>query len=205
MRLTAKPPDRPGRGFLSVLRGCPRKAHKPRTAPHLQHLVRASAPGQVWAIDFQFDSDWKGRVLKVCHVIDEFTRQHLALHVERRMGAVDVIEMLDLAVLTHGAPQVLRADNGPEFIAAAVGRWASEHDTFQAFIPPGQPWLGGFVESLHNRMRDELLEDNMFNGPDHARALIGAWSQRYNEEHPHSALGWFSPNQYARQWAQHHQ
>ena len=105
-----------------------RKAHKPRTAPHLQHLVRASAPGQVWAIDVQFDSDWKGRVLKVCHVIDEFTRQHLA-------------------VLPHGAPQVLRADNGPEFIAAAVGRWASEHDTLQALIPPGQPWLGGFVES----------------------------------------------------------
>ena len=72
----------------------------------------------MWAIDFQFDSDWKGRVLKVCIVVDEFTRQHLALRVERRMGAVDVIEMLDLAVLTHGAPQVLRADNGLEFIAA---------------------------------------------------------------------------------------
>ena len=182
-----------------------RKAHKPRTAPHLQRLVRASAPGQVWAIDFQFDSDWKGRVLKVCIVVDEFTRQHLALRVERRMGAVDVIEMLDLAVLTHGAPQVLRADNGPEFIAAAQARWASEHDTLQAFIPPGQPWLGGFVESLHNRMRDELLEDNMFEDLDHARALISAWSRRYNEEYPHSALGWLSPNQYARQWAQHHQ
>ena len=182
----------------------PRKAPKPRTAPHLQRLVEASAPGQVWAIDFQFDSDWKGRVFKVFNVIDEFTRQHLAFRVERRMGAADVIEMLDLAVLTHGAPQVLRADNGPEFIAGALGCWASEHDTLQAFIPPGQPWLGGFVESLHNRMRDELLEDNMFEDLNHARALIGAWSQRYNEEHPHSALGWLSPNQYARQWAQHH-
>ena len=102
----------------------------------------------MWAIDFQFDSDWKGRLFKVCNVIDEFTRQHLAFRVERRMGSADVIEMLDLAVLTHGAPQVLHADNGPELIAAAVGRWASEHDTLQAFIPPGQPWLGGFVESL---------------------------------------------------------
>lgn len=143
--------------------------------------------------------------MKVCHVIDEFTRQHLAVRVERRMGAADVIDMHDLAVLTHGAPQVLRADNGPEFIAAAVGHWASEHDTLQALIPPGQPWLGGFVESLHNRMRDELLEDNMFEDLSHARALITAWSRRYNEEHPHSALGWLSPNQYARQWAQHHQ
>ena len=187
------------------MRGCPRKAHKPRTAPRLQRLVKASAPGQVWAIDFQFDSDWRGRVLKVCIVVDEFTRQHLALRVERRMGAVDVIEMLDLAVLTHGAPQVLRADNGLEFIAAGVGRWDSEHDTLQAFIPPGQPWHNGFVESLHNRMRDELLEDNMFEDLDHARALISAWSRRYNEERPHSAPGWLSPNQYARQWAQHHQ
>ena len=187
------------------LRVRPRKAPKPRTAPRLQPLVTANAPGQVWAIDFQFDSDWKGRVFKVCHVIDEFTRQHLAVRVERRMGAADVIDMHDLAVLTHGAPQVLRADNGPEFIAAAVGRWASEHDTLQALIPPGQPWHNGFVESLHNRMRDELLEDNMLNGLDHARALIGAWSQRYNEEHPHSAVGWLSHNQYARQWAQHHQ
>ena len=93
----------------------------------------------MWATDFQFDSDWKGRVFKVCNVIDEFTRQHLALRVEWRMGAVDVIEMRDLAALACGAPQVLRADNGPEFIAAAVGRWVSEHDTLQAFIPPGQP------------------------------------------------------------------
>ena len=85
------------------VRAC--KAHKPRTAPHLQHLVRASAPGQVWAIVFQFDSDWKGRVLKVCHVIDEFTRQHLAFRVARCMGAVDVIDMRDLAVLAHGAPR----------------------------------------------------------------------------------------------------
>ncbi len=79
----------------------------------------------MWAIDFQFDSDWKGRVFKVCNIIDEFTRQHLAFCVERRMGADNVIEMLDLAVPAHGAPQMLRADNGPEFIAAAMGRWAN--------------------------------------------------------------------------------
>ena len=70
---------------------------------------------------------------------------------------------------------------------------------------PGQPWHNGFVESLHNRMRDELLEDNMFEDLGHARTLIAVWSRRYNEEHPHSGLGWLSPNQYARQWAQHHQ
>ena len=87
------------------LRVRPRKAPKPRTVPRLQRLVKASAPGQVWAIDFQFDSDWKGRVFKVCNLIDEFTRQHLAFRVERRMGAADVIEMLDLAALTMEHPR----------------------------------------------------------------------------------------------------
>ena len=83
--------------------------------------------------------------MKVCHVIDEFTRQHLAVRVERRMGAADVIDMHDRAVLTHGAPQVLRADNGPEFIAAAQARWASEHDTLQAFIPrASRGWAGSW-------------------------------------------------------------
>ena len=104
-----------------------------------------------------------------------------------------MIDMRDLAVLAHGASQVLRADNGPEVIAAVVGCRASEHDTLHAFIPPGQPRLGGFVESLHNRMRDELLGDNMFDGLDHARTLIAAWSRRYNEEHPHSVLGGSHP------------
>lgn len=158
----------------------------------------------MWAIDFQFDSDRKGRVFKVCNIIDEFTRQHLAFRVERRMGADNVIEMLDLAVPAHGAPQMLRADNGPEFIAAAVGRWASEHDTLQAFIPPGQPWHNGFVDSLHNRMRDELLEDKCSMGST-MPAPSSSPRRAVTIKTPHSALGWLSPNQYARQWTQNHQ
>ena len=85
-------------------------------------------------------------------------------------------------------PRFLRADNGPEFIAAAVGCWASEHDTLQAFIPPGQPWHNGFVESLHNRMRDEILEDNMFEGVDHARTLMAHWRAYWLGENQPSAL-----------------
>lgn len=102
----------------------------------------------MWAIDVQFDSDWKGRVLKVCHVIDEFTRQHLAVRVERRMGAADVIDMHDLAVLTHGAPQVLRADNGPEFIAAAQARWASEHDRHTPSTHTPGPAVAGRIRGV---------------------------------------------------------
>ena len=141
----------------------------------------------------------KGRVFKVCHAIGEFTRQHLAFRVERRMGAVDVIEMLDLAVLAHGAPQVLRADNGlnssPEpWDAGPASTTHSKRSSHRA-----NPGGAGSWSPLHNRMRDELPKDNMFEDLDHPRALIGAWSRRYNEEHPHSAPGWLSPNQYTRQ------
>ena len=114
------------------LRVRPRKAHKPRTAPRLERLVKASAPGQVWAIDFQFDSDWKGRVFNVCNLIDEFTRQHLALRVVRCMGAVDVIGMLDLAALARGAPRVLKG--------SITGLNSSP-----------QPWGGGPASTTHSK------------------------------------------------------
>lgn len=129
-------------------------------------------------------------------MIAEFTRQHLAFRVERRMGAADVVEILALASLAHGA---LRADNGPEFIARALKQWASEHDTLQVLTPRASPGTTSSSRSLHNCMRDELLDDTVFDDVDHARKLISAWFHRYNEEHPHSTLGWLPPNTYARQ------
>ncbi len=100
------------------------------------------------------------------------------------MRAADMIEILDTAIVAHGTPQVPCADNETEFITTASGYWASEHDTLQAFIPPSQHWLGAFVESFHNRMRNELLEDDMFEDIDRARTLITVWPRRYNEERP---------------------
>lgn len=188
------------------LRVFPRKLQKrrlertptPRVSP-------ACAPGEVWAMDFQFDSDYTGKMFKVCNVIDEFTRQHVAWCVDRSITAAGVVELLDCAVLDRGAPQVLRMDNGPEFIAEKLAQWVEEQQATQAFIPAGQPWHNGFVESFHNRMRDELLEDNVFDDVDHARRLIGWWSTRYNEEHPHSSLGYRAPDVYAEMWATRNQ
>ncbi|WP_290343029.1 IS3 family transposase [Corynebacterium auris] len=160
----------------------------------------ADHPGHVWALDFQFDSDYQGRRFKICNVIDEFTRQHVTFKVDRSIDAASVVELLDLAVLDRGAPKVLRMDNGPEFIAAKLQDWAEEHKCVQAFIPPGQPWHNGFVESFHNRMRDEVLEDNLFDDVEQARQIIGFWSKRYNDTHPHSSLGYMSPNRFAVQW-----
>lgn len=89
-------------------------------------------------------------------------------------------------------------DNGSEFISKALRAWAGEHEVMEAFILPGQPWHNGFVESFHNRICDELLEDNSFNNATQVEQMIAWWSKRYNEEHPHSALGYISSNAYAK-------
>ena len=126
----------------------------------------ALTPGDVWALDFQFDSTWHGKTIKICNIIDEYTREHVAFVVDRKLDAASVIELLDLACLERGGrPRVIRMDNGPEFISHALQEWATEDGTIQAFIPPGQPWHNGFVESFHNRMKDELLEDNSIEKP----------------------------------------
>lgn len=183
------------------LRVHPRKATK-RTLPvdPVPRTEPAQRPNDVWALDFQFDSDYHGKTIKICNGIDEFTREHFAYRVDRSVTAHQVIEMLDLAVLNRGAPRVVRMDNGPEFIAKALRDWVEEQHAIAAFIPPGQPWHNGFVESFHNRMRDELLEDNLFEDTHQARYAITWWSHRYNHEHPHSALDYNSPTEYAQMW-----
>lgn len=184
----------------------PRKASKRRLGqPQVKRVCPATRPNQVWAMDFQFDSDYNARAFKVCNIIDEFTREHIGFAVARSLGAKDVVELLDITMIERGsAPQVLRMDNGPEFIAQALACWCGEQGTGQAFAPPGQPWHNGFVEALHNRMRDESIEDNVFDGLAHVRQMLAWWSHRYNHEHPHSALGHLPPAQFAKQWANTH-
>lgn len=94
----------------------------------------------MWALDFQFDSPWHGKTIKICNIIDEYTREHVAFTVDKKIEADSVIELFDLASLEHsGRLRVIRMDNGPEFIAHALHVWAEEDETIQAFIPPGQP------------------------------------------------------------------
>lgn len=159
--------------------------------------VKADHPGHVWALDFQFDSDWRGKTFKICNIVDEFTREHVRFALGRALTAKDVIELLDAAVLERGCPEVLRMDNGPEFISHALEGWSAEVGAVRAFIPPGQPWRNGYVESFHNRMRDELLEENLFDGIEDACLAVESWSYRYNNFHPHSSLGYRSPAQFA--------
>ena len=185
------------------LRVLPRKKLKRLAADTHRDVPAGQYPNNVWALDFQFDSTWHGKTIEICNIIDEYTREHLAFTVDKNINAVSVTELLDVACLEHGGrPRVIRMDNGPEFIAHALQEWAAEGETIQAFIPPGQPWHNGFVESFHNRMRDELLEDNSIENLEHARLLVAQWSSRYNNFHPHSSLGYLSPRKYAEQWKQ---
>ena len=109
----------------------------------------------------RFGSTWHGKAIKICNVLDEHAREHAAFRVDSAIGAKKVVELLDAAAIGRGGrARAIRMDNGPEFIAKELAQWAQEEETVQAFIPPGQPWRNGFVESFHNRARDELLADN---------------------------------------------
>lgn len=190
---------------LENLRVCPRRARKRVTRGQVPMSVKAGFPGHVWALDFQFDSDWKGRAIKICNVIDEFTREHVGFLVDRSITGGKLVELLDILCLKRGYPAVLRMDNGPEFISKHLETWSKENQVTQAFIPPGQSWNNGYVESFHNRLRDELLNEELFNNHDHASKALQAWSYRYNHYHPHSALGSMTPTEYAENWTKTNQ
>jgi transposase InsO family protein len=151
----------------------------------------------VWAIDFQFHSTSAGKPFKILSIVDEHTRQALGGQVEYSITASDLIDQLDVLTIEHGSPKALRMDNGPEFISKALREWAIEVDL--VFIPPGQPWRNGFIESFNGRLRDECLSVNQFYSLSHAKGIIGIWKEDYNTTRPHSSLGYLTPAVYAQQ------
>ncbi len=151
----------------------------------------------VWSIDFQFDSTITGKPIKILSVIDEHTRECPGGLVDYSITGLDLAEQLDLLAIERGAPRALRMDNGPELVSNAIAQWASETD--RVFIPPGQPWRNGFVESFNGKIRDECLSVNQFYSLDHAKGIIGIWKEEYNTIRPHSSLGYVTPSVYAGQ------
>jgi putative transposase len=171
-----------------------RKRHGTSTAAD---TVTADAPDRVWAADFQFDATTDGRPIKIVSIVDEHTRECLGGLVERSITGEDLIAELDhLAAQRGGYPAVLRCDNGPELACAAMGEWAGEHVGLH-FIPPGQPWRNGYVESFNSRVRDECLNINTFWSLTQARVVISDWKHDYNHHRRHSALGYLPPAPYA--------
>jgi putative transposase len=157
-------------------------------------------PNAIWAMDFQFDTTADGRILKMLNVIDEFTREALAIGVDRTIDADGVVEVLDRLTLQRGTPAYLRFDNGPEFVAHAVRDWCRFHSAGSLFIDPGSPWQNAWIESFNGRFRDELLNSWRFDSLREARVIIENWRADYNACRPHSAHGQLSPTEFALQW-----
>lgn len=167
--------------------------------------LRAEGPDHVWAIDFQFDQTADGHNLKLLHVVDEFTREALAIECHRRIDADKTVDVLDRLVGERGtAPAFLRCDNGPEMTANALRDWCRFSRAGSAYIEPGSPWQNPYVESFGGRVRDELLAVELFSCLTEARVLIEDWRVDYNEHRPHSALGMMAPAVFARGYRQAH-
>jgi transposase InsO family protein len=190
-------------GGCGGTRGCAgrRPAKRKRTRPPGGGLLlRAERPNQVWAIDFQFDETADRRRLKLCNIVDEHTREALAMDVGRHCTADDVVAIIERLVAERGVPQHLRMDNGPELIAWALRDWCRIHHTTTSYIEPGAPWENPFVESFNGRARDELLTIEEFGTLLEAQVVIEAWRVEYNTYRPHSSLGGLTPAEYAERW-----
>ncbi len=168
-----------------------------RKRPGTIHPVpSADAPNRVWAADFQHYSTTDGRPIKIASIVDEHTRECLGGLVERSITSDCLIGDLDRLAAIRGYPAVLRCDNGPELACAAMADRARER-TGLWFIPPGEPWRNGYIESFNGRVRDECLNINLFWSLTHARVVIGDWKEEYNHHRRHSALGYQAPAGYA--------
>lgn len=178
----------------------PRKERKRRRLGHSANGCQRRRPGgkdDVWAWDFIHDRTSDGRGLKWLSVVDEYTRECLVLEVRRRLPARAVVELLAGVLSRRGRPGHIRSDNGPEFIAAAIRSWLEGAGVQTLYIQPGAPWENGYAESFHSRLRDELLNSEEFISLTEARVLAEEWQREYNEERPHSALGYETPSDYA--------
>ena len=144
------------------------------------------------AYDFVFERTREGRPLKFLTVVDEFTRECLAIEVARKQSSRDVLRMLAGLMLRHGIPKHIRSDNGPEFVAKAVREWLSRLEVESLFIEPGSPWENGYIESFNGKLRDELLNGEILTTLTEAKVLTELWRREYNQV-PHSALGYKPP------------
>jgi len=163
--------------------------------------LRAERPNHVWALDFQFDTTTDGRVLKLLHVVDEHTREALAIRVERRIDSDRTVSVLDRIVTDRGRPpELVRMDNGPELTANAIRDWCRLGGSGASYIEPGSPWQNPFVESFGSRVRDEVLAVEAFDSLLEAKTVIEDWRNTYNTIRPHSSLGWKTPAAYAAGW-----
>jgi transposase InsO family protein len=166
-----------------------------------QPLIRPGAANEVWSMDFVFDRVASGRLIKCLVVVDDATREAVAIAVEHHIGGEKLIRILDEICAKRGKPAVIRSDNGKEFTGKAMLTWAHRQGITLRLIEPGKPNQNAYVESFNGRLRDECLNDNWFVDLSHTRTVIEGWRREYNEERPKKSLGGLTPAAYAKQLA----
>jgi putative transposase len=158
---------------------------------------RSERPNHVWSYDFIHDQTADGRGLKLLPVVDEFTRECLTVEVERSMTAEDVVSTLEYLFEVRGVPDHIRSDNGPEFIAEAVKSWLARRGSKTLYIEPGSPWENAYSEAFNSRLRDELLDREVFETLKEAKVILEDHRLDYNHRRPHSSLGYQTPAEFA--------
>jgi putative transposase len=156
-----------------------------------------SAPNQVWSMDFVMDALSTGRRLKCLTIVDDYTKESVDLVVDHSIPGEYVTRVLDRVARFRGYPEAIRTDQGPEFTGKALDQWAYQNGVRLKLIEPGKPTQNAFIESFNGRFRDECLNDHWFTSLAEARVLIGEWRQDYNQNRPHSALGYRTPSEFA--------
>jgi putative transposase len=155
--------------------------------------LRPLYPNHVWSYDFVSERTTDGRPIRMLNIIDEYTRECLAIHIGRQIKAADVLYILSELFILRGAPDYIRSDNGSEFTAEMVREWLQRLGVKTLFIEPGSPWENGYIESFNGKMRDELLNGEIFDTILEARVITERWRKTYNTVRPHSSLGYRPP------------
>jgi transposase InsO family protein len=199
--VNAKRVQRLCRGEGLKVRKKPRKRRAPGTSANACHVRRAERKDQVWCWDFAFDRTTSGTTLKWLSLVDEHTRECLALKVDRGITSEDVIDTLAELFAMRGVPESIRSDNGPEFVSRAIRSWLAKLSIDALYVAPGSPWENGYAESFHSKLVDEFLSREEFESVREARRLTVAWREDYNENRPHSSLGYLTPTEYAARCA----
>ena len=172
-----------------------------RRRKRLSHLrvvrPRSAAANQAWALDFVHDSLLNGRRFRALAVIDEWSRESLAIEVDVSLTGHRVTKVLERLAIGRGLPTVLQSDNGPEFTSRVLDQWAYDHQVRLQFIEPGKPIQNAFIESFNSRLREEGLNQHVFTSLDDARTKIEQWRIEYNRERPHSSLDYLTPEEFA--------
>jgi len=195
-------PDRAHRLWRCAGLQVPRKRPRRRIAGSRPRPLAPTGAGEMWAYDFVFDACANGQQLKCLTVIDEFTREALAIDVAGSIRSARVKELLARLISVHGAPKYLRSDNGSEFLSRAILKWLADERIETALIDPGKPWQNGNNESFNGKFRDECLSMEWFRNRVDAKIVIESWRRHYNEVRPHSSLGNLTPAEFKKQLSQ---